>query len=73
MTRPLSMDIRTRLVSAVEGGMTRRSAAKRVGVAASTEIKWVEQWEQTGDVGPRTQGGDHRSHRLETYAAGILG
>lgn len=72
MTRPLSMDIRKRLVSAVEGGMTRRSAAKRFGVAASTAIKWVEQWRRTGAVGPRPQGGDHRSHRLEAYAKEIL-
>ena len=40
MTRPLSNDIRERLVVAVDGGMTRRSAAKRFGVAASTAIKW---------------------------------
>lgn len=73
MTRALSTDIRTRLVSAVEGGMTRRSAAKRFGIAASTAIKWVEQWERTGDVRPRPQGGDHRSHRLEAHAAEILG
>ena len=73
MTRALSTDIRTRLVSAVEGGMTRRSAAKRFRVAASTAIKWVEQWERTGDVRPRPQGGDQRSHRLEAHAAEILG
>jgi transposase len=73
MTRPLSTDIRTRLVSAVEGGMTRRSAAKRFGVAASTAIKWVEQWERTGDVRPQPQGGDQRSHRLEAHAEEILG
>ena len=73
MTRPLSMDIRTRLVSAVAGGMTRRSAAKRFGVAASTAIKWVSQWERTGGVEPRPQGGDHRSHHLEAHAEEILG
>ena len=73
MTRPLSRDIRGRLVSAVAGGMTRRSAARRFAVAASTAIKWVDQWRRTGDVGPRPQGGDHRSHRLEAHAAEILG
>jgi len=73
MTRPLSMDIRDRLVRAVDGGMTRRSAAKRFGVAASTAIKWVEQWQRTGVVAPRPRGGDHRSQRLETHAEEILG
>lgn len=72
MTRPLSNDIRERLVSAVEGGMTRRAAAQRFGVAASTAIKWVDRWRRTGEVGPCPQGGDHRSHRLEAHAAEIL-
>ena len=56
MTKPLSNDIRERLVSAVDAGLSRRSAAKRFGVAASTSIKWVNQWQRTGDVGPRRQG-----------------
>jgi transposase len=73
MTKPLSNDLRERLVSAVEAGLSRRSAAKRFGVAASTAIKWVDQWRRTGDVGPRRQGGDHRSHRIEAHAGEILG
>ncbi len=72
MTRPLSTDLRERLISAVEGGMSRRSASKRFGVAASTAIKWFAQWRQTGDVRPRPQGGDHRSHRIEAHAGEIL-
>ncbi len=31
MTRPLSIDLRKRLISAVEDGMSRRSAAARFG------------------------------------------
>ena len=72
MTKPLSNDLRKRLVSAVDGGMTRRSAAERFGVAPSTAIKWVAQWRKTGDVSPRPQGGDNRSHRLEAHAEEIL-
>jgi len=67
------MDIRDRVVRSVDGGMTRRSAAKRFGVAASTAIKWVEQWQRTGAVAPRPRGGDHRSQRLESHAEEILG
>lgn len=73
MTKPLSNDLRKRLVSAVDGGMTRRSAADRFGVAPSTAIKWVAQWRETGDINPRPQGGDNRSHRLEAHAEEILG
>ena len=72
MTKSLSKDLRERVVSAVEGGMTRRSAAKRFGVAPSTAIKWVDRWRRTGDIGPRPRGGDHRSHRIETHAEEIL-
>ena len=72
MTRPLSMDLRERLVSAVDGGLSRRDAASRFGVAPSTAIKWVAQWRRTGHVRPRAQGGDKRSQRIEAHAEEIL-
>ena len=72
MPKSLSNDLRERLVSAVEGGMTRRGAAQRFGVAASTAIKWVDQWRRTGDVAPRPRGGDQRSQRMELHADEIL-
>lgn len=72
MPKTLSTDLRERLVSAVEGGMSRRSAAKLFKVAPSTAIKWVDQKRRTGSVQPRARGGDHRSHRLEAYADEIV-
>ena len=72
MTRALSLDIRERVVLAVEGGLSRRSAAKRFGVAASTAIKWIDRWRRTGDVGPRPQGGDRRAQRIEAHSEEIL-
>ena len=72
MTTPLSIDLRERLISAVEGGISRRAAAERFGVAASTAINWVAQWRQTGSVHPRPQGGDFRSHHIEAHADEIL-
>ncbi len=72
MARPLSNDLRDRLVSAVDGGLSRRSAAKHFGVAPSTAIKWVDRWHRTGDVGPRRQGGDQRSRQIEIHAEEIL-
>ena len=72
MTQPLSHDLRERVISVVESGLSRRSAATRFGIAASTAIKWVDQWRRTGDVRPRRQGGDHRSQRLEAHAEEIL-
>ena len=72
MAKSLSTDLRERLVTAVEGGMTRRGAALRFGVAASTAIKWVDRWRRTGDVGAKPRGGDHRSQRVEAHAEEIL-
>ena len=72
MARALSTDLRERLVSAVEGGQLRCSAAEVFGVTAATAIRWVAQWRRSGSVAPKAQGGDNRSHRIEAYAQEIL-
>ena len=72
MTKPLSKDLRERLIAAVEGGQSRRSAAKRFGVAASTAIKWLDQWRRDGRVVAKPVGGDRHSHRMEAHAVEIL-
>lgn len=73
MTRPLSNDLRVRLVDCVASGLSCRQAAERFGVAASTAIKWVRRWRATGIVAPRPQGGDMRSDRIESHASEVLG
>lgn len=72
MSKSLSEDLRRRVIEAVDGGMTRRAAAQRFGVAASSAIKWVQRWRQTGSVQARPRGGDQRSHRIEALSAEIL-
>ena len=72
MTQPLSHDLRERVISVVESGLSRRSAATRFGIAASTAIKWVARWRRTGHVRPRPRGGDKRSQRIEAHAGEIL-
>lgn len=72
MARSLSEDLRQRVISAVEGGMSRRGAAERFGVAASTAVRWVRQWRETGTMRPRPQGGDNRSQRIEAHGQEIL-
>ena len=39
-TYHFSSDLRERVINAVDGGMSCRSAAKQFGIAASTAIKW---------------------------------
>ena len=73
MAQALSDDLRRRVVTAVmEGGMSRRAAAQRFGIAPSTAIKWVDAWRRTGSYRPRRQGGDRRSQRIEARASAVL-
>lgn len=73
MARSLSEDLRRRVVTAVmEGGLSRRGAAKRFGIAPSTAIKWVDAWRRGGGYRPGRQGGDRRSQRIEAHAAALL-
>ena len=72
MGQPLSMDLRSRLLAAVDAGMSCRSAAARFGVAPSTAIRWQAQRRATGNFAPKPQGGDTRPRRTEEYRGKIL-
>lgn len=72
MVQSLSMDLRSRLLAAVDDGMSCRGAAARFGVAPSTAIRWHAQRRETGGFAPRPQGGDMRSRRVEERADDIL-
>jgi putative transposase len=52
-----SLDLRKRVVAAIEGGMSRNQAAKQLGVAISTAIGWMQRVEETGSVTPGQMGG----------------
>ena len=57
MGKPYSVDLRRRVVAAIEAGMSRNRAAKQFGVAISTAIGWMQRVEQTGSVAPGQMGG----------------
>jgi len=58
MGRAYSVDLRERVVAAVEkGGMSRRRAASQFGVGISTVILWVRRRRETGSVAPSKIGG----------------
>ena len=70
MTRPLSNDLRERVVTAVVGGESCRAAAARFGVAVSSAVKWSQRYRATGSVAPGKMGG-HRKRALEPHRAFI--
>jgi len=73
MAKSLSEDLRSRLIAAVEGGMSRRGAADRFGVSVASAVRWLRRWHATGAVSAKPRGGDLRSHRIEAYRNIILG
>jgi len=72
MAKALSVDLRERVIGAVAGGMSRRQAAARFGVSASSAIRWCALKAEQGNVAPKRQGGDRLSGRIEAHAGLIL-
>lgn len=72
MAKALSIDLRERVVKAVDGGLSCRQAAERFRVSASSAIRWHDRRRKGGDCKPKPLGGDRRSGRIEAYAALIL-
>jgi transposase len=74
MGRPYSLDLRERVVAAVEkGGISRHRAAAQFGLGTTTVINWVRRSRETGSVAPGKMGGhkpkaiagEHRAWLLE--------
>lgn len=64
MGKPYSLDLRERVVRAVEeDGLSRHKAAERFGVSVSSAIKWVRRFHLTGSVAPGQMGG-HRPKKI---------
>jgi transposase len=58
MTKSISEDLRSRVIATIEGGLSRRAAAARFGVAAASAMRWVREWRETGSTRAVRQGGD---------------
>jgi transposase len=72
MPKAYSGDLRERVIGAVEQeGASRREAAERFGVSASSGIKWLQRWHETGSAAAKPRGGSVSP--LEKHAAVILG
>lgn len=72
MSRALSIDLRIRVVAAVDGGASHREAAERFGVSAASVSRWRNLQLQQGNVRPGPLGGDRNSHKTEAHADQIM-
>ena len=70
MARPLSTDLRERVVALHERGMSIRAVAQLFGLAPSTVSKWAQRRRRTGSVSPAKFGG-YRRALLEPHRAWI--
>ncbi len=68
MPKPLSYDLRTRVLAVIDAGLSCRAAAERFGVSAASAIRWQARRRAGGDARPKPQGGDQLSHRTEAHA-----
>jgi putative transposase len=64
------MDLRLRMVAAVERGSSIRQAARRFAVSPSAAIKLMQRVRATGSAAPARYGG-HRRRVLEPHAADL--
>jgi transposase len=72
MARPYSLDLRERLVAAVDRGMSRRRAAVRFGIGISTAIRWTRRFQETGSVRPDKMGGNRPKLIVGEHRAWLL-
>ena len=72
MSSALSIDLRQRVVHAVETGSSRHQAAERFGVSLASASSWCGQFAREGHVAAKPMGGDQRSHRIEAHAGLIV-
>jgi transposase len=71
MPKSYSGDLRERVIEAVEmQGVSRREAAEHFEVSASSAVRWLQRWNQSGSAAPKPRGGSVSP--LEAHAQRIL-
>src|SRR6516164_6067554 len=70
MPKSLSVDIRERVIEAVQAGASRREAAERFEISASAVVKWLQRWRDHGVCVAKPRGGSRSI--LEDHAERIL-
>jgi transposase len=71
MPKSYSGDLRERVIEAVTmEGVSRREAAERFDISASSAIRFVQRWDESGSAAPKPRGGSVSP--LEAHAERIL-
>lgn len=70
MPKAYSSDLRERVIKAVEAGSSRREAGELFEISASSSIRWLQRWDESGSAAPKPRGGSVSP--LEEFAAQIL-
>jgi transposase len=58
------------VIEAVETGASRREAAERFEISASSSVRWLQRWREVGSAAPKPRGGSVSP--LEEFAERIL-
>ena len=72
MSKALSLDLRTRALAAVKGGLSHRQAGERFGVSAASISRWRALERSQGHTRPKALGDNRRSGRIEAHKDVIL-
>ncbi len=71
MARSYSDDLRQRVLSTIEGGVSARQAAARFSIGVATAIVWHRRYRETGETTARRQG-KPRGSKLDAHEGFLL-
>ena len=72
MPAALSVDLRRRVVAALEQGLSCSQVAERFGVSPASASRWRARLSMHGSLAAAPMGGDRRSADLEEHASVLL-
>jgi transposase len=73
MGKAHSLDLRERVYGDVASGQSRRAAARRFGVSASTGVRLAQRMTETGSLAPARQGRPPGDGKLAPYGDRLIG
>src|SRR5215471_17623567 len=70
MPKPYSDDLRERVIESVVAGASRREAAESFSLSASSAVRWLQRWRDTGSARAKLSGGS--TSPLEEHVEWLL-